>query len=375
MKRILTLILTFAILLAGCKKSSDDPQVIRKQIARYEAKIAKLQEKVRKLEAQLPEGQAARVIPVTVQTVQLTDFTHYLEVSATIEPVQYAYVSAKAQGEVKRILVKEGDYVQKGQVLIELDDELIRNNIAQLEVQLELADSLYRKQKKLYEQGVASEVQYLQAKSQKESLEKNLQVLRTQLQYTKVTAPFAGVVDQINIKVGELAGPGARLIYLVNMDKMKAVANISENYLPNIHKGDPVELTFPIYPGLKVKTRISFIGNFIDPATRTFKVEAEFNNPGRKVKPNMTAQMRFVQFKEDKAIVIPTKILSKDVNGWYVYVIGKNGDQTYANKRYVTLGQTSTNQAVVVAGLKPGEQIIIDGYNLVRDGTPVKIKL
>ncbi len=374
MKRVLTVILTLGLLLAGCKKSSDDPQVIRKQIARYEAKIAKFQEKIRDLESQLPEGQAKRIIPVTVQTVQLTDFTHYLEVSATIEPIQYAYVSAKAQGEVKRILVKEGDYVKQGQVLIEIDDQLIRNNIAQLEVQLELADSLYRKQKKLYEQGVASEVQYLQAKSQKESLEKNLQVLRTQLEYTKVTAPFSGIVDQINIKTGEMAGPGARLIYLVNMDRMKAVANISENYLPNIHKGDPVELTFPIYPDLKINTRISFIGNFIDPATRTFKVEAEFNNPDRLVKPNMTAQMRFVQFKEDKAIVIPAKILNKDVNGWYVYVVGQNKGQTFANKRYITLGQTSTSQAVVVAGLKPGEMIIIDGYNLVRDGTPVKIK-
>ncbi len=372
MKRIFFIIATVALIFAGCNNQQSETQ-IRKKISHYKTRIAKYQAKVKELEKRLPENQEARKILVNVMKVEPKQFTHYLKVPANIEAINFAYVSPKANGEVKRILVKEGDYVKKGQVLLELDDELIKNNISRLETQLELADSLYQKQKKLYEQGIGSEVQYLQAKSQKESLEKNLEGLRTQLQYTKVTAPFDGIVDQINIKVGEIASPAMRPIYLINLDKMKATANLAEKYLPYVHKGLPITLTFDVYPDIKIKTKVSYVGNFIDPMTKTFRIEAQFNNPDRKIKPNMTAQVRFDQLKENNVIVIPTKILSQDTKGWYIYIVSQNGDKYYANKRYLTLGQMTATQAVVLSGLRAGELIITDGYNMVRDGTLVKI--
>ena len=358
--------------MASCNNQPSETQ-IRKKISRYKARIANYEAKVKKLEQELPNNQESRKVLVRVIKAQPKEFTHYLELPANIQAINFAYVSPKANGEVKKILVQEGDYVKKGQVLIELDDQLIKNNIARLETQLELADSLYQKQKKLYQQGIGSEVQYLQAKSQKESLEKNLAALRTQLQYTQVTAPFAGIVDQINIKVGEIASPAMRPIYLINLDKMKATANLAEKYLPYVHKGLPIVLTFDVYPNLKIHTKISYIGNYIDPMTKTFRIEAEFNNPARKIKPNMTAQIRFSQFKDNQAIVIPTKILNKDTKGWYIYIASQNGDKTYANKRYITLGQITATQALVLSGLRSGELVITDGYNMVRDGTLIKV--
>ncbi len=372
MKRILIIITSIALILASCNNNNSETQ-IRKKISRYKARIARYEAKVQELEKQLPENEEARKVLIRTMKVEPQKFTHYLELPANIEAINFAYVSPKANGEVKRILVKEGDYVKKGQVLIELDDQLIKNNIARLKTQLELADSLYQKQKKLYEQGIGSEVQYLQAKSQKESLEKNLAALRTQLEYTQVTAPFDGIVDQINIKVGEIASPAMRPIYLINLDKMKATANLAEKYLPYVHKGLPITLKFDVYPDLKIKTKISYVGNFIDPMTKTFRIEAQFNNTAHKIKPNMTAEVRFDQLKENNAIVIPTKILNQDTKGWYIYIVSQNGDKYYANKRYITLGQTTATQVVVLSGLRKGELVITDGYNLVRDGTPVKI--
>jgi RND family efflux transporter MFP subunit len=339
----------------------------------YQKKIEHYQKKINQLRKKLPSNLRERIIPVRVTKVHLQNFTHYLEVTANVEPIQYAYVSPKASGEVKKILVHEGDYVKEGQLLIELDDQLILNNIAQLKVELALADSMYQKQARLYKKGVVSEVQYLQAKSQKESLEKRLAVLQTQLKYTKIYAPFSGIVDQINIKVGELAGPGARLIYLVNLDQMKAVANVSENYLPYIHLGDPIVLTFPLYPQIVLHTKITRIGDYIDPMTRTVKVETRFTNPQHKILPNMTARMKFASLRIQKVIILPIEILRKDVNGWYVFVISKNGQYTIANRRYVTLGQTTATSAVITSGLRPGELVVTDGYNLLRDGSYVRV--
>ncbi len=371
MKKFFAAIVIISVIFAGCRQSND-PEIIKKKISRYRAAIERYQEKIRELEKQLPQ-QDVVLIPVKVETVKPRVFQHYLELTANIEPIEYAYISPQASGTVKAIYVSEGDFVQQGQLLLELDDALIKRNIAQLQVQLELADSLYRKQKTLYEQGVTSEVQYLQAKSQKEALEKNLEVLRTQLKYTKLYAPFAGVVDQINTRVGELCGPQARAIYLVNMAKMKAIAHVSENYLPNIHKGDPVEIKFPVYGDMVIKTRISNVGNLIDPVSHTFKVEAVFNNPGFKIKPNMTASMRFTTFKIKDAIVVPLNLLQKDSRGWYVFVLDKENGRYIASRRYITPGKITGNDVLVLSGIKPGDKIITEGYNLVHQGSFVKI--
>ena len=371
MKKILTVILALSLIFVGCHKPND-PERIKKKIARYRTMIEHYQEKISKLEDQLPEEEI-EAVAVKTETVKPQVFNDYLEVTASIEPVEYAYINPQASGTIKAIYVQEGDYVKKGQLLLELDDALIRRNIAQLQVQLTLADSLYRKQKTLYEQGVVSEVQYLQAKNQKEALEKNLEVLKTQLKYTKLYAPFNGIIDQINVRVGELAGPQARVMYLVNLNKMKAIAHVAENYLPYVHKGDPVILKFPVYGDMEIKTRISRIGNMIDPTTGTFKVEAIFNNPQMKIKPNMTATMRFITFKTKDAIVVPTQLLKKDSNGWFIYTVKKEGDKYIAIKSYVTIGKITASEAMILSGLKAGDQIISEGFHMVHQGSIVKI--
>ncbi len=374
MKKLVTIITALLIVLASCHKANDNsPEQIRKKIAYYKTKISKYQQKIKQLEQQLPETQKLTAVPVHVTIVKPGKFQHYLEVTAQIQPIEDAFVNPKTNGEVKKIYVKEGDYVQKGQLLVELDDQIIKNNIAQIKTQLELADSLYQKQKKLYEQGIASEIQYLQAKSQKETLEKNLATLQTQLQYTRITAPFAGIVDQINLKVGEMASPAMRAIYLVNLRQMKAIANLPVKYLPKVKRGTPIELRFDIYPDLVIKSRINYVGNFIDPTTNTFKIEATFTNPQNKIKPNMSGTMRFVEFKSNKAITIPTRILNQDTKGWYVYKAVRKNGKTYAKKQYITPGQTTTTKALILSGLNTGDTIITDGYNLVRDGSLIKI--
>jgi len=148
---------------------------------------------------------------------------------------------------------------------------------------------------------------------------------------------------------------------------------VSENYLPYVHKGDPVVLRFPVYQDLEMKTKITRIGNMIDPATGTFKVEAQFSNPDMKVKPNMSATMRFMTFKTKDAIVIPIELLKKDSNGWFLYAVEKEGDRYIAIKRYVTIGKMTASKVMILSGLEVGEKIITEGFHLVHQGSVVKI--
>ena len=180
-------------------------------------------------------------------------------------------------------------------------------------------------------------------------------------------------MDQINVRVGELAGPQVRAMYIVNMTQMKAIAHVSENYLPYVHKGDPVVIKFPIYGNMEIKTRISRTGNVIDPTTGTFDVEALFANQGMKIKPNMTATMRFVTFKTKDAIIVPTQVLKDDSNGWFLYIAQQQGNKYIAAKRYVTIGKITASNAMILSGLKPGDKVITEGFHLVHQGSIIKI--
>lgn len=372
MKKIALVILIIAFF------SCDSEERIKQEIKSKKGKIEKLKEEVKELESKL-ESDTGNVflIPVDVKDVEYEDFNHYIEVYGNIEAKEHAQVSPEMNGQIRKIFIKEGKWVKKGQLLVSLNTDVTEANIKEIKTSLELADTMYRKQKRLFEDGIGSEVELLRAKSQKEQLAARLQATVSQMEMSKIYAPFSGIVDELFQKEGELASLGMPILQMVDLNRMKIVADISEAYIPAIHEGKTVELSFPTYPDISLDVKINRTGNVINPANRTFQVECEFDNVGKKFKPNMLGTLKIGDYSMDSALVVPSIIIKKDIakkgiSDKFLFVAEKNNGHYEARKVYVKPGRSYNGKTVITKGLEPGQRVVIKGYNTVSTGALVK---
>jgi len=215
-------------------------------------------------------------------------------------------------------------------------------------------------------------MQYLQAKNNKASLENKLATLQAQLDMAVITAPIDGIIEKVNIEKGELAVPGMQIIHLINLSELYIKADISENYLPFIAKGEEVTLTFPSYPGYSKKLPINRVGNVVNVNNRTFEIELKLQNTNEELKPNMVAIVNINDFTAENAMVVPSKVIKEDLKGNYLYVEITEGKDLIARKRYVTIGRTFEDKTRVVEGLQFGDKVIVEGFNRVSDGSVLK---
>jgi len=301
-------------------------------------------------------------------------FEHFFTVNGALEAVQDAFISAETSGQIKIVHVQEGQRVQKGDLLISLNSDITGNAVAEVKNALGLARTVFQKRQELWDKNIGSEIQYLEAKTNKESLENRLASLQAQLDLAQIRAPFAGIVDKVFRKAGELAVPGLQLMQLVNLGRMRVNAEVAETYLGRIKQGDMVEITLPTYPDWRLEASISRIGQVVSAKNRTVLVQAVLDNPQEKLKPNMMATLRFRDFFAPAALVVPAIIIKNDVSGNYLYIVGREGEKTVASKVYVTRGLTEGNRTMIVAGLTAGQPLIVSGYNLVKNGMPVTVK-
>ncbi len=309
------------------------------------------------------------VITVTPQT-----FEHYFTANGAVEAVNDAFISPETNGQVKKVHVKEGQRVCKGQLLVSLNSDIITSTIAETKSSLELARTIYEKRKGLWDKKIGSEVQYLQAKNSKETLESRLKSLKAQLDMVKITAPISGIVDKVYLKEGELAAPGMQLIQLVNLKKVYINADVAENFLTKVKKGDNVTVSFPSYEGLEMDTVIHRIGNVVKIQNRTFLVQLLLDNEEEKLKPNVLAYIKMKDYATDNAMLVPSIIIKNDLEGQYLYVAETDKGKTTAKKIHVTTGMSSAGKTMVTKGLKPGQKVIVKGYNLVKNGMEIKIE-
>lgn len=374
MKKILSIALIILIA-ASCGPAEEDGSV-KEQIKTYKDEVSQLNIKIRELEQQLLEsGEAAEgyLTPVTVRELTEKPFRHYFQVSGNVDAVDKAYISPEINGQIKQVLVREGEYVKKGQLLAKLNTSITENTIEEVKTQLELAITLYEKQKQLWDKNIGSEVQYLQAKNNKEGMENKLQTLEAQLDMAYIKSPIEGIVDVIDIEEGELAMPGMQLMQVVNLNKMKILAEVSEKYLPVIQKGDMVEVSFPTYPEIELNVAVLRTGNVINLGNRTFPVELRIDNIEGKFKPNILALLTFLDFNKEDALVIPSIIIKKDIRGEYAYIAREHEGAQHAKKVYITTGRSYNDETLVLEGLNAGDKVIIEGYSLVTDGTEVNV--
>ena len=375
MRKIALLILVAVV--AACSPQQDDKSEIREQLAQYRKEKNELEQKIQQLNRQLEDGDAAEgatrtnQVPVFVKEMKPQLFSHYVRSNGEVEAVYDAFISPETNGQITQIHVEEGDRVEQGQLLVSLKTNVIRSNIQEVQTNLELARKTFEKQKRLWADSVGSEMQYLEAKNRKESLENRLATLREQLEMSRIRAPYSGVVESINQKVGELGSPGMQLLHLVNLKKLKVEARITEQYISRVHKGDVVEVRFPSYPEMNKRVPITRKGSVIDKESRTFTIEAHLDNPQEKIRPNQIAIVNVLDYSIDSALVVPSNVIKQDMQGDYVYVV-TNSEK--ARKVYVKTGRSYNNQTVVTSGVKPGNRVITSGYTQVSEGEPVAVK-
>lgn len=369
----LTATLTIAVIVAACSATTRDNEK-QARLEELRKEHAALSDKIRKLEAEIaeenPDTAAVRSKSVSVSVLKTRPFDHYVQTQGRVESEYNILVSAKTMGVVTAVYVSEGQNVGKGQTIAQLDNSVILRNIEAMKAQLELATSVYERQKNLWDQKIGTEVQYLQAKTNKESLEKQLASLEEQNDMTRIKSPIAGTVDQVVVKIGENISPGMPAARIVNNADLKLTADVSEAYVTQIKKGNKALVNIP---ELKqdVEATVTFVGRTIDPLSRTFKVEIKLPSL-ENLRPNMTGVIRVVFHTEPNALAVPVNLV-QEVNGEkIVYVAEKEGKHTVARKKVVTVAGVYSNLAQV-EGLKEGDSIITVGYQGLNDGDVVKI--
>lgn len=365
--------------IVGCSGHSEEgPEAIRQQITAYQAQINEITLKVNELERELERmgerPMSRNQLPVSVLEADLTTFEQYFNATSTVEAVQAAIISPETSGQIKEILVEKGQQVNAGQVVARLNTSVVENSIEELRTSLSLANTVYQRQKGLWDLKIGSEIQYLEAKNAVESLENRLNTLESQLQMAVMRAPFTGLVDEIFLKSGELAMPGMGVMNLVNLKRVYINADISETYLGSIQKGDLVKLRIPSYPDLVMEVPVHRIGNVINPENRTFRVQLLIDNPSGLFKPNMMAMMGITTKRIDDALVIPSILIRQDLQGHYVYIAGSNNGDQVAIKKYIERGPDGEGNTMVLKGIEPGDLIISRGNNQVVDGSLIRIE-
>lgn len=359
--------IALAIFLASC--SSDKPKDKKAELEQLKKERTTLNGKIDKLEAELGQKKSeADLKDVVVAEVSETHFRNYVEVQGKVDAEDNVDIMPESPGTVTRIFVKVGQNVNKGQVLAQLDDKVLRQSVAQMQTQLDLATTVFNRQKNLWDQKIGTEVQYLTAKSQKEGLEKQLAGLKSQAAMNKIKSPVSGTVDAMDLKLGASVAPGSPTgIRVVNASRLKVKALVSENYASKVNQGDEVQVSLPDVPE-NLKARISFAAKVIDPVSRGFNVEVKLPS-NKKYRPNMVAILKIIDYRNDKALVVPVNAIQKSESTDYVF-LAVNGK---AKKADIRTGKISDGKAEVLSGLTAGDKVITTGFQDLNDGDGVKL--
>jgi len=360
-----TISLLSIVMLASCgSKQPDDLNMLLKQEAELQKQLSEVQKKIKAL-----RKDSLQPILVSVEKLTPQVFKAYLTFQGKVDADDNIAVSSEMPGTVTRIYVSVGDNVKAGQVLAETDARSIQQSIQALQSNLDFVTELYEKQKKLWEQKIGTEVQYLQVKAQKENLEKTLASLQEQLRMTKIISPIDGTVDAVDIKVGQMVAPGMPAIRVINFNKLKVKADVPENYVSQIQTGNPVKILLPDIQD-SLENKVSYVSRTINNVTRTFNAEVFIGN-NQKLHPNQVAVLKINTYSSAKPVIsVPLNYLHTDVDGSrFVYVAENNK----VKKVRVQIGKVSEGRVEILSGLNENELLIKTTVSM-KEGTPVIVQ-
>jgi len=375
MKHVITLLFIF-ILFFSCSEEKEKPQSIvelqtrrasiTKTIDSLNSVLKGIEKNIEKLDG------TKRIQAVSIQLPKNENFKHYIEIQGVVKADKNIEIKPELGGTVLSINVIEGQKVRKGQLLIQLDDSSIQNKIAEINTQLLLAKTTFDRQKRLWDQKIGSEMQFLQAKTQLEGLENNKKTLNNQVSKMRITAPFSGVIDEIYPKKGELTNPQLPIIRLVNLDKVYIEADVTETYLPFIKVGNEALISIPSI-NKEIKSKIDIIGNVINPNNRSFKTKINISNKDNSLKPNLLADIKIVDFEEN-GVIIPSSLIQKNKNGDnFVYTVSNKNSEYVVSKTIIEISEEYNHNSLIKSGLSVNDTLINKGARIVKDGELVKI--
>lgn len=362
MKKLLLLSIIIASLVA-CQSDK------KKELENLINKRNKLNDEIAMLQKELNvSADSVKTLKVNFDTVKVATFKHYIEVQGKVDGDKNVVVSSQMGGVITSISVVEGQNVEKGQLLATTDGSILVQSIQEVKGQLEFATNLYLKQKTLWDQKIGSEVQYLSAKNNKESLEKRLSTLNEQFEQTRIKSPISGSVEEIPVKVGQMLAPGFPAMKIINMSKVKVVSDVAESYSSKIKKNDPVVIFFPDMNS-EIASTINFASKLINNVNRTFQVEVKLDNStGIEYRANMIAVLKIADYINEKAISIPVNLIQRSKDSEYVMVAVKKNNQWVATRKIITKGISYNGLIEITSGLTEGDLIITAGYVDLLDG-------
>ena len=385
MKKILLISTTILLISCGGKKeqsvetvlASGNLETIRAKKVALDAKKQTLAAQIKQLNDKISELDTNKKVPlITTFTAKKEEFAHFLELQGNVQTKQNVLIYPEMAGQLRSVFVKEGQKVTKGQVLGRIDDGGMANQLAQVVSAEAFAKTTFDRQKRLWDQKIGSEIQYLQAKTNYESQKNAVENLKRTLGKYSIRAPFSGVIDDVMKEQGTVVapGPGSEIFRIVNLSKMYIETAVPESYITSIKKGKKVSVEFPVL-GTTINSTVRQAGNFINPSNRTFKVEVAVDNKDRSIKPNLTAKLKINDYTNKEALLIPQSIISENANGeQYVYVVTDLKDKIGKAKQVIIVtGKTQGDVVEVLKGIQKGDQIVMEGARSVQNGQQVQV--
>ena len=376
-----TIVIALSILAASCSMQDGGSLEEKKsllsekeqELATLEGEINILKEEISELDTASSTSQSV-VTRVETMSLKRNAFNHYVELTGTVTSKQNIMISAEAGGRIEAIPAVEGQKVSKGQVLVRIENEAVANQLSEAQAAFELAKATYNKRKNLWDQNIGSEIEYLQAKTNYESTRSRLAQIQSQYDNTVIKSPIKGSVDDIRVNEGEFVNMGMPIVRVVDLENVEIEAELSEDYMTSVQKGDSVTVKIPAV-GVSMKTPISFVSQVINPDNRSFKIKVNLNNREGLIKPNVLANIQIRDYRNEEALVVPSKVITKDLKGDFVYAAVQKGDSLIAEKKYIKKGRSAGAHTEIVEGLGEGDRIIVAGYNQVNNGETISTQL
>lgn len=374
---VISMIAILVLLNMSCSKQANAIETKKAELAKLKTQLVEIQNQIKVLEKEISSNgknsDEGNFVTVNIQEIQPELFRRFIDIQGTVESEKAVNLSAKMAGQIIRVYVQTGSVVKTGDILIQIDDDILRKNLDEAQNGLDFATIMYEKQKRLWEQKAGSEVQYLQSKNQKEQLEKRIASIKQQLSYAKVTAPFSGVIDGVVPKEGEIVSPGLPLIKLTSMSNVKVTSEVSENYIASMSVGDPVTINFPDL-NKSIEAKLSVITKLINTTNRTFKVEIKLPSQQAGLRPNQYCSVSINDITKDNTILAPLAVIQKSGEHSFVFVAENGNRKNIARKVFVKTGLSYKDKIEILEGLKPGDKIITAGAFDVADGQYISIK-
>ncbi|MFT4738411.1 MAG: RND family efflux transporter MFP subunit [Cyclobacteriaceae bacterium] len=388
MKRLMFITLPVVLLMmVGCgedKVSNDDliasgdVMAIRAKKKELSIQQSELAQQIAELDSVIGHKEGKKNLPlVTTYEIKQTVFDHFIELQGDVMTRQNVLIYPETPGILKDVRVKEGDRVNRGQLLAVIEDGGISSQLIQMETQMALSKTTFERQGRLWDQNIGSEIQYLQAKSSYEVQKSAVAQMKSQMEKFQIRAPFSGIIDDVVKQQGTVVSPGgsgSEIFRIINLSEMYLEVPVPENYISTITKGKEVKVIFPVL-GTELTSKVRQTGNFINPNNRSFSAEISVPNTERQIKPNMTAKVLINDYKNESAIMIPQSVISENAEGeQYVFLAqGVTDGNGVVKKVIITTGKTNNDLIEVLSGLKSTNSIIQEGARSVRDGQEVKI--